>query len=219
MIAKTLTFKLPKIYPITDRRVSGLSHAEQVARLIDGGATLIQLRDKESSPADFLRQAEAALAVAKRNNVQLIINDRADIALALGADGVHVGQTDLPAGIARRLLGAEAIIGVSTHNAEQLKSASALPVDYVAFGPIFETRTKPDHEPLAGLEGLRSARAILGDRPLVAIGGINRTNAAAAIEAGAGSVALIAALLSDSGRISENTQRMLAFLSGSHPTR
>jgi thiamine-phosphate pyrophosphorylase len=218
MIAKTVTFKLPKIYPITDRRVSGMSHAEQVARLIDGGATLIQLRDKESSPADFFRQAEAALTVAKKNYVPLIINDRVDIALALEADGVHVGQTDLPAVIARRLLGPESIIGVSTHNAEQVKSVSALPVDYIAFGPIFQTGTKPNHEPVAGLEGLRSARAILGDRPLVAIGGINGMNAAAAIDAGADSLAVIAALLSDPGKISENTQRMLAFLSGKTST-
>lgn len=212
MISNTVTFQLPKIYPITDKRVSGLSHAEQVARLIDGGATLIQLRDKESSPADFLREAEAALSVAQKNNVRLVVNDRVDIALALCAAGVHVGQTDLPAEIARRLLGSESIIGVSTHNVEQVKIASTLPVDYVAFGPIFETGTKQDHEPVAGLEGLRSARAILGDRHLVAIGGINEANAAAAIEAGADCVALISALLSDSRRISEKTQRMLAFL-------
>jgi thiamine-phosphate pyrophosphorylase len=213
MISNAVQFKLPKIYPITDRRVSGLSHAEQVARLIDGGATLIQLRDKESSPADFLREAEAALSVAQKNNVPLIINDRVDIALALRAEGVHVGQTDLPAEIARRLLGPESIIGVSTHNVEQVKIASALPVDYVAFGPIFETGTKKDHDPVAGLDGLRSARAILGDRPLVAIGGINESNVGAAIEAGADSIALIAALLSDSDKIAENTQRILALLS------
>jgi thiamine-phosphate pyrophosphorylase len=213
MISNTVQFKLPKIYPITDRRVSGLSHAEQVARLIDGGATLIQLRDKQISPANFLREAEAALSVAQKSNVPLIINDRADIALALSADGVHVGQNDLPAEIARRVLGSESIIGVSTHNVEQVKIASALPVDYVAFGPIFQTGTKKDHDPIAGLDGLRSARTILGDRPLVAIGGINEANAAAAIEAGADSIALIAALLSDPGKIAEKTQRILTFLS------
>jgi thiamine-phosphate pyrophosphorylase len=212
-----MQFKLPKIYPITDRRVSGLSHAEQVARLIEGGATLIQLRDKESSAADFLREAERALFVAQKNNVTLIINDRADIALALNADGLHVGQMDLPAELARRLLGLESIIGVSTHNVEQVKVAATIPVDYVAFGPIFQTGTKKDHEPIAGLDGLRSARAILGDRPLVAIGGINETNAGDAIEAGADSVALIAAVLSDPDKIVEKTQRMLAFLSNPSP--
>lgn len=217
MITNTVTFTLPKIYPITDRRISGLSHAEQVARLIDGGATLIQLRDKESSPRDFLREAEAALSVARKNNVCLIINDRVDVALTLSAGGVHVGQTDLPGEVARSLLGASSILGVSTHNVAQAKIASALPVDYIAFGPIFETGTKKDHEPIAGLDGLRSARAILGNHPLVAIGGINETNAAAALEAGADSVALIAALLSDPGKISEKTQRMLAFLSNTTP--
>jgi len=126
---------------------------------------------------------------------------------------VHVGQSDLPSEIARRLLGRDSIVGVSTHNVEQVRIASRLPVDYVAFGPVFETGTKQDHEPVAGLDGLRSARAALGDLPLVAIGGLNKDNAAAAIEAGADSVALISALLSDPARISEKTQRMLAFLS------
>src|ERR1044072_493189 len=217
MISNRMQFKLPKIYPITDRRVSGLSHAEQVARLIEGGATLIQLRDKESSAADFLREAERALFVAQKNNVTLIINDRADIALALNADGLHVGQMDLPAELARRLLGLESIIGVSTHNVEQVKVAATIPVDYVAFGPIFQTGKKKDHEPIAGLDGLRSARAILGDRPLVAIGGINETNAGDAIAAGADSVAPIAAMLSDPDKIVEKTQRMLAFLSNPSP--
>src|SRR6185436_433620 len=108
MIANRLRFKLPKIYPITDVRVSGLSHAEQVARLIDGGASFIQLRDKVSAPRDFLRAAEAALSLAQGNSAQVIINDRVDIALAAGAHGVHVGQSDLPAQIARQILGGEA---------------------------------------------------------------------------------------------------------------
>jgi thiamine-phosphate pyrophosphorylase len=213
MISNTLTFKLPSIYPITDTRLSRLSHAEQVARLIDGGATLIQLRDKLSAPADFLRQAEAALSVARRHNVRLIINDRVDIALALGADGVHVGQSDLPPEVARRLMTSGAIIGFSTHNAEQVKIASTLRVDYVAFGPIFETGTKKDHEPVAGLTGLRSARAILGDTPLVAIGGITAANAPDVLAAGANSIAVISALLSNPAQISENLHRMLIDLS------
>lgn len=213
MISNSLAFKLPRIYPITDRRISGLSHAEQVARLIDGGATLIQLRDKECSPADFLRDAEAALAVAQKNDARLIINDRVDVAMALRADGVHVGQRDLPAGIARRLMKPESIIGVSTHSADQVRLASTLPVNYVAFGPIFETHTKKDHDPVAGLEGLRSARVILGDVPLVAIGGISDADAPNVLEAGADSLAVISAVLSDPAKISENMRRMLANLS------
>jgi len=204
-----MSFKLPKVYPITDTTVSGLSHAEQVARLIKGGATLIQLRDKNSAPKVFAREAEAALKVARMNGVLLIINDRVDIAVALDADGVHLGQTDMPVAGARRLLKAGAIIGISTHDLAQAEAAARLPVDYVAFGPVFETQTKADHEPVAGLERLRSARAAIGDLPLVAIGGITAANCSLAFEAGANSVATIGALLSDPTKITENMQRML----------
>ena len=205
----SVTFKLPKIYPVTDTRLSGLSHAEQVARLIDGGATLIQLRDKHGAPRDLLQQAEAALRVARRNNIQIIINDRVDIAMALDA-GVHLGQSDLPAKIARRLLKPGSIVGVSTHNLAQVDIAARLSLDYVAFGPIFGTETKADHDPVVGLDGLRSARRLLGDRPLVAIGGITAENCREVIKAGADSVALISALLSDPAKISTNMRLMLA---------
>ena len=99
---------LPKIYPITDTQLSGLSHAEQVARLIEGGASLVQLRDKFSTPREFYREAAAALQIARAHGARLIINDRVDIALALKADGVHLGQRDIPVAAARRLLGNEA---------------------------------------------------------------------------------------------------------------
>lgn len=204
-----MSFKLPKVYPITDTTVSGLSHAEQVARLIEGGATLIQLRDKNSAPGIFAREAEAALRVARMNRVLLIINDLVDVALALGADGVHLGQTDMPADTARRVLKPGSIIGVSTHDLAQAEAAARLPVDYVAFGPVFETQTKADPEPVAGLERLRSARAAIGDLPLVAIGGITTANCCLAFEAGANSVATIGALLSDPTKITENMKRML----------
>lgn len=204
-----MTLKLPKVYPVTDTTVSGLSHAEQVARLIDGGATLIQLRDKNSAPRVFLREAEAALAIARMNNVPIIINDRVDIALALDADGVHLGQTDMPVAAARRLLKAGAIIGISTHDLAQAEIAAKLPVDYVAFGPIFETRTKHDHEPVAGLEGLRLVRSAMGNLPLVAIGGITAENCCQVFQAGADAVATIGALLADPTKIAANMGRML----------
>ena len=210
----SVTFKLPKIYPVTDTGLSGLSHAEQAARLIGGGATLIQLRDKHGAPGDLLQEAEAALRVARKSNTQIIINDRVDIAMALDADGVHLGQSDLPARIARRLLKPGSIVGVSTHNLAQVEIAARLPLDYVAFGPIFATETKADHDAVVGLDGLRSARRILGDRPLVAIGGITAENCREVIKAGADSVALISALLSDPAKISANMRRMLAFASG-----
>src|SRR5437763_16246802 len=122
--------QLPKLYPLTDG-ACGLTHAEQVARLCAGGAGLIQLRDKHASPREFYAAAEAALQVARAHGARLIINDRADIALALQADGVHLGQDDLDPTAARRLLGPPAIIGYSTHNIAQAKAAARLPIDYI----------------------------------------------------------------------------------------
>src|SRR5437762_3670766 len=114
-----MSLQLPRVYPITDRSISSLTHAEQVARLIEGGATFIQLREKTETPREFFADAAPALRVARDAGVTLLINDRVDIALALGADGVHLGQTDLPVIAARKLLGPKAIIGYSTHNLEQ----------------------------------------------------------------------------------------------------
>ena len=205
-----MAFHLPRVYPITDTNLSGLSHAEQIDRLIAGGATLIQLRDKHAAPRDFYRQAEAALQIARAHNVRLIINDRVDVALALGADGVHLGQTDMPVEAARRLLGESVIIGISTHNLEQAELAANMPVDYVAFGPIFKTSTKENPDPIAGLEALRAVRTIVGALPVVAIGGITLANAEEAWRAGADAVSSIAALVSDPSRIPENMRQMLA---------
>jgi thiamine-phosphate pyrophosphorylase len=208
-----MTISLPRIYPITDTAGSGLSHAEQVKRLIDGGATLIQLRDKHAAPRDFLRDAEAALAIARPNNVRIIINDRADIAMVVAADGVHLGQTDMPVDAARALLGPQAVIGFSTHNFAQAELAATLPVDYVAYGPIFDTITKRDHEPVVGLSRLREMKALLGKTPLVGIGGITEANFTITLEAGADSVAVISTLLKDPNKIGEKLKRMLAISS------
>ena len=205
-----MVFHLPKVYPITDTNLSGLSHAEQIDRLIAGGATLIQLRDKHAAPRDFYHQAEAALQIAREHNVRLIINDRVDVALALGADGVHLGQTDMPVESARRLLGKSGIIGISTHNLAQAELAADMPADYVAFGPIFKTSTKENADPIAGLEALRAVRTLVGALPVIAIGGITLANAEEAWRAGADAVSSIAALVSDPSRISENMRQMLA---------
>jgi thiamine-phosphate pyrophosphorylase len=205
-----VNFNLPKVYPITDTRLSGLPHAEQVMRLISGGATLIQLRDKDSPPRDFYDQAAAALQVAHNHGAKLIINDRADIALALKADGVHLGQSDLPVEAARGLLGKDAIIGFSTHDITQARLAAKMPLDYIAFGPIFKTLTKENPDPVAGLAGLREARVNTGSLPLVAIGGVNLVNAAEVFGAGADAVAMISELVADSARIEENMRRILA---------
>lgn len=184
--------KLPRVYPLTDVQLSGLTHAEQVRLLNLGGASLIQLREKRMPALDFYEQAKAA----QQSGVQLIINDRVDIALAVGAAGVHLGQDDMPPEAARRLLGPHAIIGYSTHNVEQAIDAVKLPIDYVAIGPIFSTATKTDTAPVVGLDGLRAVRRAIGQFPLVAIGGITHANAREAIDAGADSVAVISAVLS-----------------------
>ena len=187
-----MKLSLQKIYPITDRNLSGLSHAEQVARFIDGGATLIQIRDKNLSSGEFYADAEAAVKIAREAKVRILINDRVDIALMTAADGVHLGQDDLPAAAARKLLGMDAVIGISTHSIQQIREALVDGnADYIAFGPIFPTSTKTDHEPLVGLEELVEARELHGDIPLVAISGINRVNLASVLRAGADSAAMI----------------------------
>jgi len=197
--------QLPRIYPLTDTKLTGLSHAEQVELLTLGGAILIQLREKHLSSGAFYEEAK----LAARRGVQLIINDRADIALAVGADGVHLGQDDMPADAARKLLGPNAIIGYSTHNIEQAIAATKLPIDYLAIGPIFATTTKSDTAPVLGLDGLRAVRDAIGPFPLVAIGGITHANARQVIQAGADSVAVISAVLSEPGRIPEATRSLL----------
>jgi thiamine-phosphate pyrophosphorylase len=202
------SFILPRVYALTDVRLSGLSHAQQVELLSAGGAKLIQLREKEIPAREFYEQAKLAIEVAARRGAQLIVNDRVDIALAVGAAGVHLGQDDMPAEAARELLGPEAVIGYSTHNIEQALAATKLPIDYLAIGPIFATTTKSDTAPVLGLEGLRTVRQAIGPFPLVAIGGITHANARAVIEAGADSVAVIGALLSDPTRITEATRKL-----------
>lgn len=203
------SFRLPRVYPITDTQISGLSHAVQVALFAGGGATVVQLRDKHSSALAFYEQAKAALAVAREHGVQLIINDRADIALAVGADGVHLGQDDLPPEAARCLLGDEVVIGFSTHNVKQAIEASTWPIEYLAIGPIFETATKENPDPVVGLDGLRMVREAIGERPLVGIGGITPENARSVIDAGADSVAIIRGLLTSPDGISESLRKTL----------
>ena len=201
-------FQLPRVYPLTDVQLSGLSHAEQVRLLSLGGASLIQLREKRMSALEFYEQAKAA----QQSGVQLIINDRVDIALAVGAAGVHLGQDDLSPEAARKLLGPKAIIGYSTHNVAQAISAAKLPIDYLAIGPIFSTTTKSDTAPVLGLEGLRAVRRAIGTFPLVGIGGITLSNARDVIDAGADSVAVISALLAAPDRITTATQTLLEHL-------
>ena len=202
-----MNLKLPQIYPVTDRRLSGLSHAEQVKRLIDGGAKFIQLREKYLAPKDFYADAENALKIARENNVKIIINDRVDFALALKADGVHLGQDDLPPENARKILGENALIGFSTHNIKQAVEAIKLPVDYIAIGPVFATATKENPDNVVGLEGVKTVRGAIGDFPLVAIGGINFENFQTVLDSGADSIAIVSGLVSEAEKIAENYRK------------
>jgi thiamine-phosphate pyrophosphorylase len=207
-----LRINLPKLYPVTDARLSGLSHAEQVRRLSGGGATLIQLREKQKGAREFYREAEEALVVARSLGVSLIINDRVDIALALSADGVHLGQDDLPPAAARAVLGERAVIGFSTHNVEQAAMAASLPVDYIAIGPVFETSSKSNPDPIVGLDGIRQVKRLVGQIPLVAIGGIRHENIRQVLAAGADSIAVINLILSNPSQIEAYTREILASL-------
>ena len=205
-----MQFSIPQIYPITDTRLSGLSHVAQVEKLIDGGATLIQLREKFAAPKEFYDEAKKAVDLAHQRNCRIIINDRADIALAAGADGVHLGQDDLPPAAARRILGERAIIGFSTHNLAQIVAAKKLSLDYIAVGPIFDTRTKANPDKTVGLKNLSEWREAIPDIPLVAIGGINRQNFRAVFQAGANSVAVIGDLISDAEEIASRLEIFLS---------
>jgi thiamine-phosphate pyrophosphorylase len=198
---------LPRLYPITDTRLSGLSHTEQVERLAAAGATLVQLREKNASPREFYSEALSAVRAARRLGVRVIINDRVDIAIAVNADGVHLGQDDLPVSKARLLLGESAIIGYSTHSLKQAVEASSTPIDYIAIGPIFQTSTKENPDPVVGLDGVAEVRPRIS-KPLVAIGGITLDRARSVIEAGADSLAVI----SDLYRAGEIESRVRAYL-------
>ena len=195
-VAKPVIPCLPRLYPILDTfhysdTAAWLRAAEE---LIAAGVILLQYRNKSGSPRQILDQARE-LRQHLPDSVKLIMNDRADLCLAAGFDGVHVGQGDLSPGAVRKIVGPDVWMGVSTHNPGQLCEADKTSATYLAIGPIFSTTSKAKPDPVVGLDGLRKARA-LSTKPLVAIGGITRANCRAVIEAGADSVAVISDLLS-----------------------
>jgi thiamine-phosphate pyrophosphorylase len=183
---------LPRLYVIAD---ASFGEPIQLAeKLFEGGARLLQLRNKKASAGELLDQAERICRLGPPD-ARIIVNDRADVALVAGAAGVHLGQTDLAVVDARRILGAGKIIGVSTHNLSQALEADALPVDYIAVGPIFPTVTKQNPDPVVGVENLAAICAAIR-KPVVAIGGITLQTAAAVLSAGASSIAVVSDLLS-----------------------
>ena len=188
--------KLPRVYPILDTQSLEAKdcNPETATRAwLDGGAQILQFRHKRQWTRAVFEQVEQIAGACRERGAMFVINDRADIAKLLGA-GLHVGQDDLAPGDARRLLGADAFLGYSTHNPQQIEVAAAEPVSYVAFGPMFETASKQHPDPVVGLDALRACRARCA-RPLVAIGGITRQNATAVFAAGADSIAVIGDLL------------------------
>lgn len=184
------------LYLVTDRSLSlGRNLEWIVEEAVKGGVTVVQLREKDCSTLQFI---ELALELKKKLSlykVPLLINDRVDVALAADADGVHIGQSDMPYAMARKLLGAEKIIGLSVENLEQVHKANKLDVDYIGISPVFTTNTKIDTAKPFGIEGIKQVMAV-SKHPAVAIGGINSENAAAIIQAGAQGIAVVSAICS-----------------------
>jgi len=200
---------VPRFYPILDAgcfadAAEMFSAAEEFAA---SGITLLQYRNKSGNARQMLAEARE-LRTRLGANIKLIMNDRADLCLAAGFDGLHIGQDDLSSEAARRIIGPARWLGVSTHNPEQLVMADKTSADYLAIGPIFTTSSKANPDPVVGLEGLRQARG-LTRKPLVAIGGTTRANARSVIDAGADAVAVISDLLRDPRKSAEEFIRVL----------
>jgi thiamine-phosphate pyrophosphorylase len=184
------------LYLVTDRDLSLGRPIEQVVEsAVRGGVTVVQLREKNCSTREYIELAKRVLSILKPMNIPLIINDRVDVALAVGADGVHIGQSDMPYKEARRIMGEDAIIGLSVETFEQAIEAETLDADYLGVSAIFSTPTKTDIANEWGLDGLRKLRA-QSRHVLIGIGGINPTNAKAVMEAGADGLAVVSAICS-----------------------
>jgi thiamine-phosphate pyrophosphorylase len=201
--------RLPRLYAIIDcasypSTEALLSFARE---LVAGGCTVLQYRNKSGNARVMLEHARAVKQQLGKS-IQLIMNDRADLCLAAEFAGVHVGQDDLSPESVRKIIGKDRILGVSTHNPEQLREADLTSANYLAVGPVFSTTSKENPDPVVGLEGVRRART-LTRKPLVAIGGITRSNAASVIEAGADCVAVISDLVKDPRKSAEAFFRVL----------
>jgi thiamine-phosphate pyrophosphorylase len=200
---------IPKLYAILDpstfRENQTMFRAAE--DLVAAGVSLIQYRDKAGDARQMLDHARE-LKLRLGNSVKLIMNDRADLALVAGFDGVHVGQDDLSPAGARKIIGDTLRLGVSTHNPDQVTEAGQTSADYIAVGPVFATGSKVNPDPVIGLEGVHRARG-LTRKPLVAIGGITRANCRSVIDAGADSVAVISDLIREPGKSAEAFLRIL----------
>ena len=185
---------LPPLYAILDpEQTKGRAPESVLRELLDGGAAILQLRVKTMAPSDFFQLAQRARAATRARGCKLIVNDRVDIALACDADGVHLGQDDLPLAVGRQLMGTK-IVGISTHDIEQAQEAELNGADYIGFGPMFGTTTKNTGYAARGIDMLRQIRAAV-KLPIVAIGGINEQNVKQVWQAGADSAAIISDIL------------------------
>ena len=204
-----LIMTLPRLYAILDASVFQDADALITAakELAAGGVTLLQYRNKSGDALLMLDQARE-LKWLLGESVKLIMNDRADLCLAAGFDGVHLGQDDLSADGARSVIGPNLMLGVSTHNPAQVIAADQTSADYIAIGPVFATPRKANPDPVIGVDGVRAAR-LLTRKPLVAIGGITRANCHGVVDAGADSVAVISDLIWDPRKSVEEFLRAL----------
>ena len=185
---------LPPLYVILDAALLPNHPVEFEKRLMEAGARLFQYRNKTAPAREVLQASQALGVTARQEGCRFVVNDRPDIARLAWANGVHLGQEDLDVAAARAIVGSDAIVGISTHNLEQFKAAADTDADYIAVGPVFETRSKEKPDPVVGLELIREARQ-LTSKPIVAIGGITLERAAQLIAAGADSVAVISDIL------------------------
>lgn len=184
------------LYLVTDRSLSlGRSLVEVVEEAVKGGVTMVQLREKDCSSLEFYQEATALKRLLKPYKIPLIINDRLDIALACDAEGLHIGQSDLPFSIARQLLGENKIIGLSVECLKDAQEANKLDVDYIGISPVFSTPTKTDTAMAVGIEGVRKI-TLQSVHPAVGIGGINKNNAEDIIKAGAEGISVVSAIMS-----------------------
>lgn len=201
------------LYLITDTKLSGLTHTQIARQALKAGIRIIQLRDKDMPKRDIYKEAAAIKKMTQKFGAVLIINDHIDIALAVGADGVHVGQQDMPVKEARKLMGTKKIIGVSTHDIRQAVRAEKEGADYIGFGPMFHTDTKDAGKP-KGLNELGRVKRRVAI-PVIAIGGITRENVSAVLNSGADKCAVASGILS--GDIAENTEKYMAAINASCP--
>jgi thiamine-phosphate pyrophosphorylase len=204
------------LYFVTDRGLCGKKPLEEIViQAVKGGAAYVQLREKDVSTRFFVEEAKRIKKLLEQYRVPLIINDRVDVALACGAEGVHIGQEDMPYEIVRKLMGQKAIIGLSVETWEDVKASQKMDVNYIGVSPIFSTPTKTDTKGAWGLEGLAKIKAF-SRHPLVAIGGINESNVSDVVKAGADCIAVVSAICAspDSEAAARRINEMINNLEG-----